>query len=374
MDPDFAYLIGNFLADGSFYKTTRNKNKEYRFEFTDGSPYEKELKYSVNHLTEIKKILEKALNKNLPNLRQRGNRFVLSFRNKELAKLFIQKFRFAPGDKSKIVNIPPFYKNSKYERYFWVGFLDGDGSIARGSRRIALESMSGSIINSFAEYLTKKEIRFSKYFSKRKEDYSHVILIKSVSFRDFANKIGFYHPLKSKLLFEKLKDKDFYVKNKLFEIETNQLVNYINFFDNSIYLEKGRKLLLKYGYKRYSRKNVRVNDIILFLRKNHLDDKEICAEIVKFRFKKSKGSMNSVKLPLTFDNELLKLARFVRVRDGGITFSRRYIESFNENFDKILKTTQNIFDIAPKFTYKNEPLFCSGVLSGFFNKIIKKEG
>lgn len=37
MNSDFAYLIGNFLADGSFYK---DKNG-YRFEFTDGSPYKK---------------------------------------------------------------------------------------------------------------------------------------------------------------------------------------------------------------------------------------------------------------------------------------------------------------------------------------------
>ena len=76
---NFAYLIGNFMADGSFYKTERG----YRFEFVDGSPYDKELRYSLNHILTIKRILENFLGKKLRGIRKRGNRFVLSFREKK---------------------------------------------------------------------------------------------------------------------------------------------------------------------------------------------------------------------------------------------------------------------------------------------------
>jgi len=367
-DNDFAYLVGNFMADGSFYFSDGN----CRFEFCDGSPYKNELEYSLRHIQKIKKILEDFLEVKLPKIVKKENQFILKFRNKELTELFIKQLNILPGKKHRTVDIPSFYVDSVFEKNFWKGFLDGDGSIARNSRKISLESMSSLIIDSFSVYLNKNEIFFSKYISKRKSGDSYVIVIRSVSFRDFAKIIGFNHPLKSKLLFEKMKDRDFHVKNELSEIKGNGLVNYINFFDNSIYLEKGRELLIKYGYKRYSRENIKLNDVILFLRKTHLDDNEICAEIVKFRFKKSKGSINSVKLPEFYNNSLFKIARFVRIRNGGITISKRYVESFNEDFDKTLNEVQLIFDIKPKFTSKNEPIFCSGVLEDFFNKIIKR--
>ena len=86
-----------------------------------------------------------------------------------------------------------------------------------------------------------------------------------------------------------------------------------------------------------------------------------------------KGSTNSVKLPPYFNKNLFRIAKYVRIRQGGISFSRRYIESFEEDFEETLQITQKIFDIKPKFTSKNEPLFCSGVISDFFNKIISRD-
>lgn len=365
---DFAYLIGNFMADGSFYIS----GKAPRFEFVDGSTYKNELIFSLKHIQKIRKILELFLDTKLPKIIKRGNKFILRFRSKELVKLFVEKFGFSPGKKYKTIDIPTIYLNSDYEKDFWIGFLDGDGSIARKSRKLSLESMSSLIIESFSAYLNKKNILFSKYTSKRGNGQSHVIVIRSVSFRDFAKQIGFRHPLKSKLLYDKLKDKDFYVKNEVYGLNNGDAINYIDFFDKTIFLEEGRKLLLKYGCNKYSRDNIKLNDIILFLKGKELDDKKICGEIVGFRFKKSKGSVNSVMLPLNFDMDIFKMAKFVRVRNGGISFSRRYIESYNENFESIVKMTSKVFDILPKYTCKDEPIFCSGVLSDFFNKIINR--
>ena len=366
---DFAYLIGNFMADGSLYLSDRS----YRFEFVDGSPYEEELKYCLGHLKRIKQILETFLNKNLPNITKKGNKFVLKFRHKELAELFQSKLKIFPGKKHRIIDIPNIYKNSFYEKDFWIGYLDGDGSIARKFRKISVESMSKKIIDSFASYLKENDILFSKYESKRLNDCSYVVVIRSVSFRDFARKIGFNHPLKTKLLSEKIRNRNFYVNNKFRDkISIDSLIDYLNFFDDSVFIVNGRKLLLRYSCNKFSRENVRMNELVKFLREKGLKKEQILKEIIGFRFKKSKGSTNSVKLPLYFDKNLLRITKFVRIRQGGISFSKRYTESFEEDFEEILKITQDIFDIKPKFTCKNEPLFCSGILSDFFNKIIKR--
>ncbi len=368
--PEFAYLIGNFMADGCFYK-----NKErYRFEFTDGSPYKSELKYSFEHLSHIKSILENFLDKKLPLLKSRGNRYVLYFEDKNLTDIFTNIFRFLPGDKSRIIDIPKNYKNSKYEVDFWRGYLDGDGSIARKSRKISVESMSNFIISSFADFLNRNNIYFSCYSSKRGDDYSYVIVIRSISFRDFANKIGFYHPLKLKLLKEKLKDSDFFKQNKINMGKNGELINYTEIFDNTVFLYKGVKLLRVYGDIKYHQtENVRLQEAVSFLRNKALSDREILKTINSLRFKKGKGSNNSIKLPLYLTNDLLKIAKFVRLRYGGITFSKAYIISFNEDFNRLLTMVERIFDIKPVYTCKNEPIFCSGVLRDFFNYYIESE-
>ncbi len=372
-NPDFVYALGNFMADGCFYGSEGN----YRFEFVDGSPYKNELNYSFKHISHIKNIFEKITNKKLPVVRQRENRFVLSFRNKELASLFINSLGIKPGPKDYIVDIPSRYKNTKFERLFWIGYLDGDGSIARKSRRIALESVSSKIIESFANYLKKQGIFFSKYKSKRADHFSYVVLIRSISFRDFANKIGFSHPLKSKLLAEKLKIKDFYISNSEpvygHLLLKNKLIDYTAIFSDSIFIENGILLLRKYGYSKYHYPNVKLSEIVKIMNQAGKDKVEILREIVHFRFKKSKGSKHSVTLPPIFDNRLLKFAKFIRIKNGSISFSKRYTQSFGENFKVLINDFQEMFDISPKYTSKGELLFCSGVLTDFFNSFITNQ-
>ena len=369
-NPDFVYALGNFMADGSFYGSEGN----YRFEFVDGSPYKKELNYSLEHISKIKKIFEQLTNKKLPEIRKRENRFVLSFRNKDLASLFMNSLGIKPGPKDYIVDIPHLYINTHLEKLFWIGYLDGDGSIARKSRRIALESVSSKIIESFAKYLKRQGILFSKYESKRGDHFSYVVLIKSVSFRDFAHRIGFSHPLKARLLEEKLKKKDSFVNNEPLNYErfliNGKFIDYTKIFDDSVFIENGIAILRKCGFNKYHSPNVKLSKISSFMAQEGKDKIEILKEINNYRFKKSKGSMNSVTLPLYFDPLLLKFAKFIRIRHGNVSFSKRYTKSFDENFEQLLKEFELIFNISPKFTGKNEPIFCSGVLSSFFNSFI----
>lgn len=369
MDKDFAYLVGNFVADGSLYSSGNFS----RFEFVDGSPYENELKYCLQHLKKIKNILENFLNKKLPSIIKKGNKYILKFRSLELEKVFVEKLGFSLGKKHLSVDIPEVYRNSLYENDFWIGYLDGDGSIARKSRKISAESVSKKLIDSFANYLDEKGILFSKYESKRPENNSQVIVVRSVSFRDFAKEIGFNHPLKSKLIHAKLKDKDFHVQNEILPKINNALLDYTAFFDDSVYVENGKDLLIKYQCKKCPRQNVKFNYLFSYLTNKGLSKEQILKQVSNFRFKKSKGSMNSVKLPIYFSEDIYKISKYVRIRNGNISFSKRYISSFNDSPEEIIKLTEKIFGLSPKFTCRNEPLFCSGVLSDFFNNLIKKK-
>jgi len=365
LNSDLAYVLGNFMADGSFYKSDKN----YRFEFVDGTPYKEELKYSFYHISKIKNILEIFLNRKLPNIRKKGNLFNLKFRDENLARFFIEELKIYPGKKYLTVDILPQYKNTLLEVYFWKGFLDGDGSISRKYRRIAVESMSKSIIDSFAQFLIKNNIYFSKYSSKRENGFSYVVLIKTVSFRDFANKIGFDHPLKSKLMKEKLKEKDFWVTNYFnLELFKGRKVNYPLIFNDTVFIEDGIKIARYYGWRKFNQgKNFRLSALLNIMLKNNLTSTEILTILSKYRFKKSIGSTNSVSLPFLVTDDLIRISKFVRVRSGGITYSKKYIESLGYNFEDILKTSKEIFGIKPKWTCKKEPLFCSGVISDFFN-------
>lgn len=369
-DQEFIYALGNFMADGSFYISDRGT----RFEFVDGSPYKKELLFSLQHINHIKSIFERLLLKKLPPIAKRGNKYVLKFRSQELSAIFINELKIKPGPKDSIVNIPLLYKNTKLEKIFWIGYLDGDGSIARNSRRIALESTSSKLINSFGDYLKQQKIFYSKYCSKRGDHFSYVILIKTVSFRDFSNKIGFKHPLKAMLLQKKLRDKDFFVNNEMVNykkyIIDKNLIDYTKIFDESIFLENGLALMRRYGYNKYHIKNIRLKEIVSLLNHSGKNKIEILKEINNYRFKKSKGSMNSIRLPLYFNKDLLEIAKLIRIKVGGISLSKRYTESFNKNFENILNKIETTFDISPKYTSKKEPLFCSGVLSDFFNSLV----
>jgi hypothetical protein len=86
----------------------------------------------------------------------------------------------------------------------------------------------------------------------------------------------------------------------------------------------------------------------------------------------SKGSTTSVKLPLTVTKELEKIAKFIRLKDGGVRVSKNYIKSWGEDPAKIVKNVCKMFDIKPHFTSKGEILFDSGVLNEFFSKVVGK--
>ena len=370
--PKFAYFYGYFVADGSFYEDSSGT----RFEFSDGTSVEEELKYSSEFLTNIKKMVEGFLNKTLPNLRRKGNRFVLSFRSKDLDFIFRKCFNLKPGIKSFSVNLPAFYTRNSVEKYFWLGVMDGDGMVARKNRKISLEIGSLDLYTSFKDFLNREKIIFRDKRRLVGKNKFFGVDIKTTFFKDYCSKLGFLHPRKRLWLLKHLKKIDFYRTNLVdiqnFTLKKN-IINYAKIFDSDrIMIVNGKNLLIDYGFKHRGRKNRRFTEILEKFDANNFPKIDLFEKLSKYRWKMSKGSTNSVRMPLYFNKCILDVANFIRIQEGSVRIPRNYIKSFNINPQVIIKKIEKVFDIKPKYTSKKEPIFCSGVLKVFFSKIINK--
>lgn len=377
----FSYFMGYFAADGCFYHDKRAGT--CRFEFSDGYSEEKELKYSYEFLSNLKALIEKQLLVKLPNLRKRKNKYVLNFKNETLERLFKEEFNINPGPKTYSIKIPLIYKDSKLEKYFWLGVMDGDGVIAKNGKKIALEVSSRDLVLGFQSFLLKhgiitkmkevKAVERKNGFSS--SNSSFLIIIRAPFYYMYAKLIGFTHPRKKSWLIENLKSKTIYTKNYLninkFLIDSD-IIDYIKIFGNrSVYIVNGKDILRKYKVRLGKRgNNVKFPDIYKNLNKD-LSKVEVLREISNYRLKMGKGFINSVRVPFKFDENVQEIAKFVRVRGGSIWISRNYITCFNKDPDNIINNVEETFDIKPTYTSKKEPIFCSGVLNLFFSGITK---
>jgi len=170
---------------------------------------------------------------------------------------------------------------------------------------------------------------------------------------------------------------DFY-KNNTVNINgyalKNKIINYEKIFNlSSAMVVSGKDLLKEYKLKCRGDNNRKFEEILQKLNSKKISKIALFKLLSKHRWKMGKGSTTSIKMPLYFNKDILDIARFVRLRNGSITLSRNYIESFNLNSHEIIMKFEQIFDIKPKYTCKGEPLFCSGVLALFFSKIIKSK-
>lgn len=379
--PKFAYLLGYFTADGCFYKD--NWKNTCQFEFTDGYKNKKGLEHSYQFIINIKKLIEEQLSKKIPKIRQRGNRYVLYFKNKELENIFKNRFNFQPGPKSNKISIPKSYKNTDLEKYFWLGLMDGDGIIAQNGRKIGLEMCNKNLVIDFQNFLKKNKIitKLKEVKPKDRKGYtsdrsSFLTIIKSPFYDQYANLMGFLHPRKQNWLVKHL-NKGMYSKNrtniKPFLIN-KKIIDYTKIFDKRVFIVKGKEILKKYDIKfKGRRNNIKFIELYQDLKDIGISKIEFLKEISGYRFKLSKGSTNSVKLPLHINKEIIHMIKFIRPHSGSLRLSRWHIKSFNENPKKIIESIEDIFNIKAKYTSKDVPLFCSGILELFFSKILTKD-
>lgn len=378
-NPKFAYFMGFFAADGSYYRD----GSSCRFEFSDGSSVENEMEYSKEFLNRIRAIIRELLYVDTPTLRRKKNRYVLHFRNKNLETIFREYFGIKPVPKSLSFKMPPIYMDNKLEKFFWLGVMDGDGMVARESRKVCLAMINKDLILEFKQFLERNNIKprysviersgYSKVYSTKK---LFLITINAPFFKQYVKLLGFHHPRKKLWLEKHLQNKNGYLDNVVEipkEYTIDKIINYKKIFDSDrIFIVDGGPLLRKHGFMYNGRENVQFYKIFNLFKNKGFSDKIIFKILSQCRWKMSKGSTNPVKLPLHFGKDIIKTAKFVRLRNGSIGLSRIYIKSYGEDPDNMIKLLENIFDIKAKYTSRKEPIFCSGIINLFFSKIIKR--
>ena len=376
LSTDLAYLLGVFAGDGSMYYSGGST----RIEIIDGTHVEEEIKYSREFLKNIQEIIYRLFNKKTTIIRK-GNKLVLRFRSKRFTETLVE-FGFSPGKKGKTVNIPQqFIDNDNLEIAFWIGVMDTDGMIGRKTKKVTLTSISKSLCTSFSKFLQKKNIQHSFFEYKPKTGYSNaslafVVQINSPFVSKFARIIGFEHPRKKKWLLKHIK-KEFYVKRtanfKPFIIE-DRIIDYEKIVSNRVFVIDGIKAAedLELEIKEHSHtKNLPFYEIINASKQKGLSKKEVLKELSDFRFKMSKGSTTSVRLPFVFSNNLATIAEMVRLKEGGIRISRAYTKTCGKDLQKVINDICEIFDVKQSITSKGEITFNSGVLNELFSKVTK---
>ncbi len=370
-NPEFAYFMGTFAGNGSFYFSGRST----RFELCDGIAVEEDLKFSKEFLISVKRILEEKLKGQIKEPKRKGNQYILKFRSKKLSEVMQKEFSIFPGHKTYTIDIPKIYLNHPLiEKEFWLGVMDTDGMVARNSRKISLWSASNNLINSFKKFLSKNNLIFSEKerFMNGKKYFG--VEVKSPFFKKYTEILGFKHPRKNLWLKRHLKNRSYLnydlVINNFITKEGN--FDFEKIFNTSnIYIIEGKELLKNYGIKRRGNMNVPFLVLLKSL-KPKIGMEDFYKIVSRHKWKMSKGSTEYVKLPIKPNKNFLRYAKFVRLTSGGIRLSRNYIKAFNENVDEVTEFFIQTFDIHPKFTSKGEILFCSGVLNKLFSKVLVK--
>lgn len=369
--PKFAYIIGYFVADGTLYRDS----KGLRFEFCDGSSIKEELHYSYEFLSRIGLLFKELTGVNI-NIRQRGNKYVLSFRNKKFAEYFIKVFSFRPGKKAKIVDVPLRYRATDLEKYFWLGVMDGDGMVARNSRKIAIESVSSNLIRSFCKFLDRSSIKYTLIDRQIKNTHAFGIRLSSAFFSEYAQKLGFLHPRKKKWLKEHLRKNEFYTQNDVLLnnfLIADGMIDYSKIFETpEIFIVDGKSILQKYKLPHQGCPNKSFINLFSALLSKGLSKIEISRVFLQYKWKMSKGSTSQVKLPLRINDELFQLAKIVRIYAGQVRISKAYTRALKIDYDKGILDFERLFETKAHYSNKNEAIFSSGVLEKFFSKVIKR--
>ena len=362
---ELSYLLGTFVADGTFYKS----NKRTLIEFSDGTSVRKDLKYSRKFIDTLRLLINEHFHSKVRKFRKRNNQYVLRFQNKKFSD-WLRSFGFYPGAKSSTVNVPTAIKSTEFEKDFWLGVMDCDGMIGKTTKNVTLWSASNKLCSSFLEFLDNSGVKASFNTRELKGKNYYYVKIKSPFVRKYADVVGFSHPRKLLWLRSHLK-KEFYVTNR-FAIKdfiiNDGLIDYYKIFDDRVFVIDGAKLLGKREHK-----NIGFKILFNNLLTEGFKVEKVYKLLNEFRWKMSKGSTTSIKLPLYFTNELEEIAQFIRLTDGGIKISKNYTSAWNKNPDEIKGKICKMFDIKPHFTSKGELLFDSGVLGELFLKTLVRD-
>jgi len=191
VQPKMAYFVGVAAGDGGF-------NGEKVWTLVDGGK-KHQLKHSKKFLESISSLIEDRFKVNT-GIRKRKNRYELYVSNKWFCR-FLQNYYNLPSSYKKgKLSRPEIFNNESQISAYWRGVFDADGAVAKNSNRITLSSAT----RSFLEQCRNDFDRWGISVHEIRQPGSYLLRLRPEAVPKFADKVGFSHPRKKKLLLEKL--------------------------------------------------------------------------------------------------------------------------------------------------------------------------
>jgi DNA-binding XRE family transcriptional regulator len=391
-NPKMIYFVGCSFGDAGLHK-------ELHYKISDGHTNPRKLKYAVKFLKKIHNIVQSFFIQDIPNkFRKIENRYEFIISSKWLCRFlnFVYGMPFSP---KKILQIPkiiefenPNIRENLY-RMFLRGVFDTDGGINENNKSLIIKSASLNFIKEIKECLIKLNIQTSQI---KEEKYRNSIVfsiwIYAHDIKNFAQKIGFSHPLKQQYLIKHLKsgcgDKTF------IKMKENSLIHG--------YFNLGRISELSV---------YNIGHLIMKLRKTHnLSQEELASKIEIYRrtlgkyennetgttfktllkisnyFKISKINLYSmllkenikfgikggkpIALPIKYSESIVNLARYLVPAKDRVTVRKRYpghILTFEEKI-KLKDEVSNTFCTKISQSTKNDLVILNIALSRFLSE------
>lgn len=307
LDKFLIYLIGIVFGDGAI-------DKEDFIAIYDGHRNRRKNKESKLFLEKINKSATEFGLKGSVRKHKRINMYGLQFTN----KWFVRYFTFIsglPSGKKENLTVPPFIKKYKeYEKYFWRGLLDTDGSINFKPNSVNISSCCKMFMLEFTNFLRINNIGYRTYKLENKKGIWYQVQILAPEIGKFSELVGSSHPRKQKTLSKILKQRSFTIG--CFGLNKNLLTKE-GFFDHKLIKSIERK---------------------------------------------------KIKLPKRPTKDLLYIARFVRPKAYAIRLYRKDKEVIlnNKQLNYLASRVERFFNIKRK-TEKKNFIFYSYTLSKFFS-------
>lgn len=161
LNPDLNDRLFDYLSSTDFVSSREIRLKrDYRWKLADGYPLA---------IEGIRNILDNLFGIDLKSRSDKARKmFVLEIKNKVLFRYLHLFLDFPYGKKSRIVDEPPFIKQSslEYRLAFAKGVFTFDGGVNRGGS-VVLQTYSEFLFKSVIEILSENSINFTKSKTKR---------------------------------------------------------------------------------------------------------------------------------------------------------------------------------------------------------------
>lgn len=375
LNPSIAYFIGVAAGDGGF-------NGDKVWTLVDGGKRH-QLRYSKKFLESIAVLLQNYFGVNT-GIRKRGNMYEIYVSNKWFCR-FLQNYYNLPESykKGKLFRPESFSTESQISA-FWRGVFDADGSVANKSNRISLSSATKSFLEQCKYDLEKQGVMVHEI----RKPNAYLLRLKPAQLPIFAEKIGFSHPRKKKLLLEKLEkgSRNYVCLGRIRKVEGHYPlaeIKELRVLNSGEKLKEFREQKDLYQKELASNLGVSKNQIwswendkdatpIIVLAQLFETEKEMCEYLIdsqnKFKYGVRGNGNSAVCLPKKTSTKIDEIAekcvataQEVRIKDRDKNMAEKVEKTFDvavKDADKLFVRNKAVFNFFSKF-YVYEPVFKS---------------